>query len=87
MIPRKLIRGKNDLASVHPNVAKQWHPTKNGNKKPSDFTCGSEKEIWWQCPNVRQHVYKMPIKTRTARNCGCKVCNQEQGNLNRMKIS
>lgn len=27
----KLIPGVNDLATVNPELAKEWHPTKNGN--------------------------------------------------------
>ena len=42
--------GYNDLASKLPELAKQWHPTKNGNLTPADVTCGSNKEVWWYLP-------------------------------------
>ena len=40
-------RGFNDLQTVNPELAKQWHPTKNGNLKPTDVTANSEKKVWW----------------------------------------
>lgn len=32
----------------HPR-AKNWHPTKNGDKKPRDFTIYSNKKCWFKC--------------------------------------
>ena len=31
-----VLAGYNDLATTHPELAKQWHPTKNGNKTPGN---------------------------------------------------
>lgn len=36
----KLINEVNDLATVNPELAKEWHFTKNGNLRPSDVTAG-----------------------------------------------
>ena len=46
---KKVVVGKNDLATTYPQLAKEWHKTKNANLKPSDFTFGSSKRIWWIC--------------------------------------
>ena len=46
----KLMRGVNDLATVNPELAKQWHPTKNGDLKPTDVTSGSKRKVWWLYP-------------------------------------
>ena len=43
-------RGFNDLATTHPDLAAQWHPTKNRNFTPDDVTAGSEKKVWWFLP-------------------------------------
>jgi len=32
-----------------PELAKQWHPTRNGDLTPEDVTPGSAKKVWWQC--------------------------------------
>jgi Probable Zinc-ribbon domain len=41
--------GFNDLASTHPELAAQWHPTKNAGVAPSNFIAGTNKKIWWIC--------------------------------------
>lgn len=45
-----LYYGFNDLATINPKLAKEWHPTKNGNLKPTDVTAGSEQIVWWYLP-------------------------------------
>ena len=42
-----LLKGFNDLATTNPELAKLWHPTKNGNLTPEDVTEGSSREVWW----------------------------------------
>ena len=42
--------GFNDLATVDPELAKQWHPYRNGDLKPTDVTAGSSKKVWWILP-------------------------------------
>lgn len=59
----KLIVGENDLATVRPDIAKQWHPTKNGTLRPSDVTIGNGKSVYWICDN--EHVWKAKIANRT----------------------
>ena len=34
----------------HPEVARQWHPVKNGAFTPQLFGSGSAYRMWWQCP-------------------------------------
>ena len=48
---RSLYQGKikNSLQDLYPNVAKEWHPTKNGLLKPDNFNAGSEYKAWWLC--------------------------------------
>lgn len=43
-------KGFNDLATTHPEIAAQWHPTKNGNLTPEDVVVGSNKKAWWYLP-------------------------------------
>ncbi len=70
---RKVLPGFNDLATVEPEVAKQWHQTLNGALTPEQVTAGSAKKVWWQCPVG--HVWKAIIYSRTReRRTGCPVC-------------
>ena len=40
---------KKSLAETHPEVAKQWHPTKNDNLLPEDIPHKVNYRLWWQC--------------------------------------
>lgn len=75
---RKVLAGFNDLATLEPELAKQWHPTLNGAMTPSGVTAGSSKMAWWQCQ--LGHVWKAVISSRsTGRKCGCPVCAGRTG--------
>ena len=39
--------GFNDLATINPELAAQWHPTKNGDLKPTQVTANAKKKVWW----------------------------------------
>ena len=70
---RRVLEGFNDLAFRHPYLAKQWHPTLNGNLTPKMVTSGSHKRIWWICDEG--HVWQAVVHSRTGkRPAGCPVC-------------
>ena len=72
-VGKKVLQGFNDLATVEPRVAAQWHPTLNGTLTPAQVTTGSRKKVWWQCPEG--HVWKAAVYSRAgAQKCGCPVC-------------
>jgi len=54
----------NCLATKSPDIAKQWHPTKNGKLTPKDVTCGCNKKVWWLCPSCN-NSYESQINSRT----------------------
>ena len=35
------------MDKANPDLAKQWHPTKNGTLTPADVTLHSGKKVWW----------------------------------------
>lgn len=49
---RAVWSGFNDLATINTKLAKEWHPTKNGNLKPTHVTANSNKKVWWLLPYV-----------------------------------
>ena len=69
---KKVVQGVNDLATTHPHLAKEWHPTKNGDLKPTDVTYGRAKKVWWLCPEG--HEYEAAINHRST-GTNCPVCN------------
>ena len=44
---KMVLEGYNDLQTMNPELASQWHPTKNGDLKPTQITAGSQKKVWW----------------------------------------
>lgn len=70
---RKVLKGFNDLATVEPKIAAQWHPTLNGTLTPEMVTAGSARKVWWRCGE--EHAWKAAIHSRTGKKkCGCPVC-------------
>ena len=55
---RRIFPSFNDLATINPELAAQWHPTRNGNLKPTQVTAGSPKKAWWLLPYDDQNTGK-----------------------------
>ena len=69
----------NSLASLFPEIAAQWHPTKNGDLTPADVVAGSTSKVWWQCPKEPDHEWEAPVSSRTGRQKnGCPCCSNRQ---------
>lgn len=54
----------NSLSTKYPELASQWHPTRNGSLLPSGVTYTSSKNVWWQCDKDPSHVWKRPVSQR-----------------------
>ena len=50
---RKVLVGFNDLETLEPELAPQWHPSLNGTLTPRMVTTGSHQKVWWQCEKFR----------------------------------
>ena len=72
---RRCLVGFNDLATTHPKLCEDWHPTKNFPLTPQAITRGSGKIVWWQCqvPTCR-HEWKETINHRTYQQKSCPAC-------------
>jgi hypothetical protein len=62
------------IAYTHPDIATQWHPMKNGDLLPSQFTAGSGKKVWWQCTKNPSHEWVTYIYSRCRGGTGCPHC-------------
>ena len=71
---KKPILGETDLASQYPVLAKEWHPVKNGTRRPEDYTVGSGKKVWWICD--KGHEWQAAIYSRVAGN-NCPYCGNQ----------
>jgi hypothetical protein len=65
----------NTLDLVNPDLAKQWHPTKNNGLTPDMVTHGSNKKVWWKCPHG--HEWEARISNRS-KGSGCPYCKVKQ---------
>lgn len=65
----------NNLGVLFPDIAKQWHPTKNKDLTPHDVTSKSGKKVWWQCE--KGHDYQISIFKKT-RGYQCPTCKKEK---------
>lgn len=74
---RDLEPGFNDLATMNPDLAKEWHPTKNGALTPRDVFPTSDKKIWWQCPADSTHEWEARLRPRHTRGIGCPICGND----------
>ena len=77
--------GFNDLETLKPELAKEWHPTKNGDLKPSECSIGSGKKVWWYLPyddpQTGKHFdfeWQAVISTRAIKNVGCPYLASEK---------
>ena len=82
---RRVYQGFNDLKTVNPELAKEWHPFKNGNLKPSEVTINNSKKVWWflpyDDPETGEHFdfeWKAFITART-RGSGCPYLSTSRG--------
>ncbi len=76
---RILETGFNDLATVYPKIAAQWHKTKNGELLPSEVLFGARIKVWWQCENG--HEWLAYLYSRDPKTSGCSAC------LNKITVS
>jgi hypothetical protein len=73
---KKILTGFNDMATTHPEVSTEWHPTKNGELSPDAVRAGSHQKVWWlgKCG----HEWKAALYHRTGSSRGCAVCAGKQ---------
>ena len=70
---KAVLPGYNDMASKYPNLAAEWHPTKNGELTPATVTWGSNKKVWWLCPKCG-YEWQAVINKRTSIGEQCPCC-------------
>lgn len=59
---KRIIKGFNDLATVKPNLAKEWNYKKNKGLKPDNISCCSNQRVWWICE--KGHEWNAVISSR-----------------------
>lgn len=73
---KKVLKGYNDLVTIHPELVNEWDYIKN-KKRPEEYTANSNKEVWWIC-NKCNYNWKSKISKRKQ----CPNCKKEAKIIN-----
>lgn len=68
----QVLAGFNDLATTHPKIAADWHPSLNNLTVPTMIVAGTHQKFWWLC-NKKNHVWEATVKDRV-RGTACPKC-------------
>ncbi len=68
----KTLKLEDSLLFLRPDIAKEWHPSKNGKLTPDLFIPGSAEIVWWLCPECGNE-WQASIVNRT-KGHGCNIC-------------
>ncbi len=69
----------NSLRTLYPEIAKEWHPTKNSGLTSEMVIGGSHREVWWKCSKNSDHTWIAKINNRVHNKSGCPFCNLSGG--------
>ena len=73
MCSNRIIKeGVNDLATLRPDIAEEWHRKRNS-LSPEQVSVGSDRRVWWQCKQFG-HEWQELVGART-RGYGCPICS------------
>jgi len=67
-------RIRTPLSKAFPELAKQWHPTKNGKLTPDEVSAGTRQKVWWQCKADPTHEWQASVYGRTIAKSHCRFC-------------
>jgi DNA-directed RNA polymerase subunit RPC12/RpoP len=68
----KRVDSESCLASLHPDLAKQWHPRRNRPLNPTNIGIGSNRRVWWRCD--KGHQWQTTVQSRSL-GTGCPYCS------------
>lgn len=66
------------LIHEHPEIAMEWHPTKNP-ESVEKISSGSSKNVWWLCKEA--HEYQRIVIKRVGSKSLCPKCKKIQNNI------
>src|SRR3954453_12769904 len=73
----KAARGSRRVAHV-PELAAQWHPSRNGDLRPDEVALYSHRRIWWLCPVSPDHEWDIAPYARVKRPGACPYCSGQR---------
>lgn len=68
------VTATNALSVVAPDIARQWHSTRNASVTPAQVVASSNMKFWWQCPSNSAHEWRTSVRRRVVERTGCPDC-------------
>jgi hypothetical protein len=62
------------LLALYPEIAAQWHPSKNTLLTPQKVRPAGNQKVWWLCPGDPTHEWEAVIYSRVSLQTGCPYC-------------
>ena len=81
----KRVNDTNSLASLYPHIAKEWHPSRNGRRRPDEFTSSSSFLAWWLCA-LCESSFEATIHSRVRDNHRCPSCKAQERYANSLGV-
>ena len=78
------LAGFNTLAIRHPDLAEEWHPTRN-EQSPDEILPSHYKKVWWLCPRGHE-PYMARVNIRVRNGTGCRECAREQAGIRASQV-
>lgn len=69
------------LAQIHPELASQWHLTRNKGMSPDQLPWNSKRKVWWQSACCGAEWEESPLNRDKYRRMRCPTCQSILGSL------
>jgi hypothetical protein len=69
----KRVSVTNSLAARRPDLARTWHPSRNGKLTTREVTAGTSRRVWWKCSKGPDHEWLGSVANRNT-GFGCPYC-------------
>ena len=66
-----VVKKVGSLVETMPQLAKEWHPTKNENLSPYKISAGHSKTVWWLCQRCGYEWKASPNNRKKGSGCPC----------------
>ena len=66
------------MSVTHPELAKLFHPIKNGDYSPNKLKAGTGIKLWWICDKGHEWLSTGNNMIKPSRKNLCKYCSKEK---------
>jgi len=74
----RMVSVTNSLATLAADIAREWHPTRNGKLTPRTVIAKSHRMVWWRCSKNPLHVWSARLSNRWWGRSGCPFCSGQR---------